>query len=702
MKVIPDTPLTDISEDILGREPIVELIVDSINNLVSSNHPCTAYGIYGKWGEGKTSLMNFVKSRLVKQGKDDCISIIEFNPWLVNNDDSLLREFFGSLMTSADNVVREAFRKYGSMAILASKTIVNAIAPGIGSALGMGLELAKTALEDSRDTLSDLKEKASKAIVDSKRHLVIMIDDVDRLDKEELHSVFRLIRLVADFDNCIYLVALDPQLVSSSIRGFHGEGTTNDGLHYLDKIIQIPITLPRIPKVNLQGIVRKELENTLEGYILIDSFTSICDVVTPFFQNIRDLKRYNNQLRFVLPHLKKEVNIKDLCILEAIKLKSPESYHRIYECRSSLMREAGQLFFLDEKGKEKEFLDRNYDEAKKYITNNLSGEIKGIITHALDELFGNRTTDAQKNLDNKCICTDIYFSKYFTLTVPSDVIPDTKIDSLIPFIQEKHVDKVVSQINDWLQTFPASEIKRAALYSVRAFSVGSERCTAAALIAKSISMSDLAKGIPPSLPMDSLVISSFVVNQIIKPYMFIQLEYYGGVTILDKTLMDETLAFIFNNCELNYCLQVLYSFDDYLSYGVYDGTTILRSLISRFKSLSVTAQFEYSKYLLLLILKKWKDLDSESFNAYADSLFRNSEISYLSILDKFIDGTHDSENISSFVRLFSSQVSIINDLIDKDDPSVLEKDSVKYYKANYASILPWLKKDSQETSQTEK
>ena len=59
MKVIQDTPLTNMADDKLGRENIVDLIVDSINNHVQNDHSCLVYGIYGKWGEGKTSLMNF-------------------------------------------------------------------------------------------------------------------------------------------------------------------------------------------------------------------------------------------------------------------------------------------------------------------------------------------------------------------------------------------------------------------------------------------------------------------------------------------------------------------------------------------------------------------------------------------------------------------------------------------------------------------
>lgn len=73
-----DNPIEHIVQDRFGREPIVGLIVDFINALVSTDHSCMIYGIYGKWGEGKTYLMNFVKERLLGQGKDDGIVAFSF------------------------------------------------------------------------------------------------------------------------------------------------------------------------------------------------------------------------------------------------------------------------------------------------------------------------------------------------------------------------------------------------------------------------------------------------------------------------------------------------------------------------------------------------------------------------------------------------------------------------------------------------
>lgn len=385
-----DIPLTDIGQDRFGRENIVDLFVDSINQVVSTNHSCVVYGIYGKWGDGKSSMMNFIKNRLVSQGKKDGINLVEFNPWLVSNDEALLREFFKTIMTDADGIVREAFKKYGSLAIFASKTIVNAAAPGLGTALAKGIKCAQKALEDGQDSIRELKQKASDAIVQSKKHLVVMIDDVDRLDKEELHTVLRLIRQVADFNNCIYIVAMDVDMVSKSISDYHGKGSYQDGREFIDKIVQVPVTLPQIPQYDMRKLVKEELSSTLKDISEAEQIDDIITEVLPFISTYRELKRYCNQLSFVLPHLKGEVSIQDLCALEAIKMVNADAYRRIRDSEDALRHIVGTSYLLKE-DQGIEDAAKNYENAKLYITEGMDGRLKDVVNDTLDSLFSNRS-----------------------------------------------------------------------------------------------------------------------------------------------------------------------------------------------------------------------------------------------------------------------------------------------------------------------
>ena len=684
--IAQDSPLTQICDDKLGREPIVELIVDSINHVVSSDHECIVYGVYGKWGEGKTSLMNFIKERLLKQGKTDGINIVEFNPWLVNNDEALLREFFKSIMNDQDETIRRAFRKYGSLAIFASKTIVNAAAPGLGSALSKGIKWANKALDDSRDTLAELKMKASKAIVASRKHLVIMIDDVDRLDKEELHTVLRLIRQVADFKNCIYIVAMDVDMVAKSIGEYHGKGSTQDGRKFLDKIIQVPISLPRIPNSNMKRLISEELINTLRDYTEMDNMTEITKAVVPFISTYRELRRYCNQLSFVLPHLKDEVNIKELCMIEAIKMVNAESYSRIQECRSPLMHETPAFSFLmaKEKEKEKEEIKKRYQNAKNYIEEGLDGGLKDSIDNAIDELFGGHSYDYQEDLDKKRLLTDIYFPKYFSMNVPFDLIPDRELDSFREGLFEVTIDDVFHKLNEWDDRHSASEAKRAALYLIRKFPYGDERCKAASILAKALSVCKLAMGFPPHVIVDPTDISAFVVHQVIHPFMFVQDPQFAQMNVWDETVLNDTLSFIFEQGEMNYCMNLLCSADGSV---IYDGRKVLPIIIKRFTDIGFERQLRYSKFLLVTILKLWKHVNTESFNEYAKDLFVNLEHDLGLVLNKFIDGTDDAQDVNNFVRLFTLQIPEINERLQVESEEVRTSHAAKIYASNYRFLI---------------
>ena len=684
--IIQDIPLDNIAQDRFGREPIVELIVGSINQMVSTNHPCTVYGIYGKWGEGKTSLMNFVKNKLIAQGKSDGVNIVEFNPWLVNNDEALLREFFKTIMTDMDDVVRDAFMKYGSLAIFASKTIVNAAAPGFGSALARGIKWAQKALEDSKDTLSELKKKASEAIIKSKRHLVVMIDDVDRLDKEELHTVLRLIRQVADLTNCIYVVAMDVDMVSKSIADYHGNGTVQDGRKFIDKIVQVPITLPQISPCDMKNLIRENLVDTLQDAADEMQIGEITDTVSPFITTYRELKRYCNQLSFVLPFMKGEVNIQDLCLLEAIKMVNAESYAKIYEKEEALRHIVGPAMLVAEDKGQAEAA-QNYEAAKEYITEGMAGRLKDDVKDAIDSLFNSGSVFRQDDIDKKRLDTDVYFQKYFTQLVPGNLIPDRELDAFKDVFAGMTVEAISAQFDKWLDNYSASEVKRASLYVIRHCSYGDERCKAASVMAKALSLCRLAKGLPPHVFVDPDTVSVFVAIQIIYSNMFVQDEKYAQMNVWDADLLDDTLGFIFEKADMNYCMNLLCSCDGVLGTGVYNGRNVLPILIKRFIGLGVDGQLQYSKFMLVTLLGRWKKIDVDGFNTYAKNLFVNPETPFSKVLNKYIDGTDDGQDVVNFVGLFKLQIPQINERLQGESQEVRESHAAKIYASNYRALL---------------
>ena len=83
----------------------------------------------------------------------------------------------------------------------------------------------------------------------------------------------------------------------------------------------------------------------------------LCNKIGGVFSTIRQVNRYINQLNFVLPAVKQEVNIEDLCLLESIKTIDVQAYLQINSCKSALLKEHDYLYaHINQKAEEKQNL----------------------------------------------------------------------------------------------------------------------------------------------------------------------------------------------------------------------------------------------------------------------------------------------------------------------------------------------------------
>jgi predicted KAP-like P-loop ATPase len=64
-------------------------------------------GIEGKWGSGKSSLLNLIERELRELPEKDRPTIINFRPWLVGSRDSLLLRLFDEFSTGIDRFQAE-------------------------------------------------------------------------------------------------------------------------------------------------------------------------------------------------------------------------------------------------------------------------------------------------------------------------------------------------------------------------------------------------------------------------------------------------------------------------------------------------------------------------------------------------------------------------------------------------------------------
>ena len=70
--------------------------------------------------------------------------------------------------------------------------------------------------------LPELKQELDKLLPDLVRRVVVFVDDIDRLERDVLRLLFRMIRLNADFPNVTYVLAFDRLVVERNLDEVNG------------------------------------------------------------------------------------------------------------------------------------------------------------------------------------------------------------------------------------------------------------------------------------------------------------------------------------------------------------------------------------------------------------------------------------------------------------------------------------------------
>lgn len=362
--------------DKLGYSNYAEQIAIKINNTYSET--AFAIGINGKWGSGKTSLINLIKINLVKE---DYVQV-DFNPWNSNNPKAIIEDFFDTLNESLkpNNLfLSRAFNTYAKKLIELNDNITN-------KAIKVFVDFFS-----SKQSATSMFEKINVDLRLLDKKIVIYIDDLDRLDKEEIVEVMRLIRNTANFYNTFFVVAYDKQYVSIALKQI------NDYKHdsYLEKIFQLEVSLPYYDKNLLsEELIRKltrefpeyneELQNILDSNLPHESH-----FLDKWLTSLRDVTRLTNSITLNLQNLIGEVLIVDFIKLELLNLKYPSIY--------KLLQNNKDEFLERTKNEHKEnYYFLKSDKLKLHLKENniISDSIElDLVCDYIEHIFGNERYD---------------------------------------------------------------------------------------------------------------------------------------------------------------------------------------------------------------------------------------------------------------------------------------------------------------------
>lgn len=266
------------------------------------------FGLLGKWGSGKTSIINILKKR-INNNSDTKIEI--FSPWKYDDKKSLFAGFYDFI---ARNVgISETKRKSKKLYKKYKKIIFGVVEKKLG------FSIEEVFSKSDKDILEEMKEDINKHIRISDKKLIIVIDDIDRLNKEQILFLFNIINNVFNFDNLVYILCFDEQVILRLL-----EKEIPYDKNYLDKIIQNKITMPNIETNSIKEKGITSLQNMLQHYQIApheqDRLDKTLNIIFGNITNLRQLTRFLNSVSLLINCFKDiNLDISDLIALEYVK-----------------------------------------------------------------------------------------------------------------------------------------------------------------------------------------------------------------------------------------------------------------------------------------------------------------------------------------------------------------------------------------------
>ena len=327
-KVLSDNPIEHVDDDVLNRKDYAKSFAKHVLNLDCSKG--VVVGIFAPWGHGKTSFFNLARTEFQNAN----VQIFDFNPWMFSGAEQLVDRFFNELSsemleTGKVEKIASALKNYGDVLSTASVGISKVLgAPIVGEIVKGLLDTSNNRSHQPTSTIK-LRKEVEKALEESKKTIIVVLDDVDRLTTSEIREIFKMIRLTASFPNLIYVVLCDRDRVEQALgeQGLSGQD-------YLEKIIQFPYDLPAISKNTLEFRLKREIEHVTECFEDIDKedptmLEVYTDIICPLIRNMRDIRRYVTAIQETLRSLNGKVALADVLGLEAVRLFLPDVFKLI-------------------------------------------------------------------------------------------------------------------------------------------------------------------------------------------------------------------------------------------------------------------------------------------------------------------------------------------------------------------------------------
>lgn len=298
-----DEAITTWSEDRWGRAPTVENLSRTI--LIAK---APVVGLFGNFGSGKTSILNLLRLHL--KGK---VIAVSFSTWLPGSEQTLTSYLMADVATECQKEYMVPGLRRSAIRLAA------ALAQSISFLKGLTNFLPSTTQRDDIENLRSALQLLPKRVV-------VLLDELDRMEAEELRTLMKVIRGISQLPNLTFVCAAEKEMLIKLISG----SLIDDGDLYFEKFFPVQVPVPKIGDTDLQNAGTERLirvfdkRNWFDADAEKESFRKQLneiwtDKIRPFCRTPRAIGLLANDVDVAAAPIRREVDPIDLVLVEVLR-----------------------------------------------------------------------------------------------------------------------------------------------------------------------------------------------------------------------------------------------------------------------------------------------------------------------------------------------------------------------------------------------
>jgi hypothetical protein len=433
-----DDPRTSLEEAWPERKALAREIARNV-----LNEGKATYAVYGGFGSGKSSMLNFIGEALRGQQGQRAI-IVRFNGWLPGSSENLADQLLKDIAT-------ECSREYWSpqlrrTALRVGKTLKTAVPHLEWVAEWLPEETQQDAIDDLRKALERMPSR-----------VVVLVDEMDRMRKEELFVLLKLIRGFIALPRLSFVCALERRHVESIICEEYGAVDHTFYHKFFVESFELPKLADSFLEVGThdtltalfekQGWFRRDEQAKREySSAFHDHWESI---FAPLCTNLREVKRLVSSVRAQAWPLVDEVNPFDLTLLAALRYFAPAASELIWSFGNTLCAPDIRSAISDPEGAYEaqvaSFLEQERNLLRYPLPQEQARRIRAILFSGLDEIKEASGTDSNRKVTaavryfernkagarTKKLRSASYFPAYFQNVLPGTIFPERELAEIL-------------------------------------------------------------------------------------------------------------------------------------------------------------------------------------------------------------------------------------------------------------------------------